>query len=45
MARPSLAIAGAWKHSDLPPPVGSTSSESRPDSTASMASRCNGRKE
>ena len=39
------AIAGAWKHSDLPPPVGSTSSESRPASTASIASRCSGRNE
>ena len=36
--------AGAWKHSDLPPPVGSTSRLSRPSSTACIASRWSGRK-
>ena len=29
-ARPSRTRAGAWKQSDLPPPVGSTTIESRP---------------
>ena len=43
-ARPlSAAAAGAWKQSDLPPPVGSTTIESRPESTASMASCWSGR--
>ena len=36
--------AGAWKHSDLPPPVGSTTTLSRPSRTACIASRCSGRK-
>ena len=44
-AMPSMATAGAWKQSDLPPPVGSTTSESRPAMTACMASRCSGMKE
>ena len=33
-----------WKQSDLPPPVGSTTRESRSASTASIASSCRGRK-
>src|ERR671930_2428800 len=36
--------AGAWKHSDLPPPVGRTTTLSRESRTACMASRCSGRK-
>src|SRR5437762_11864649 len=36
--------AGAWKHSDLPPPVGSTTTLSRDARIACMASRCSGRK-
>jgi hypothetical protein len=38
-ATPGCTTAGAWKQSDLPPPVGMTTSESRPASTASIASR------
>jgi hypothetical protein len=34
--------AGNWKQSDLPPPVGRTTSESRRSITASMASRWSG---
>src|SRR5262245_45345333 len=48
--RPRLAsdstcstTAGAWKHSDLPPPVGSTTTLSRDARTACIASRCSGR--
>ncbi len=37
-AIPGRATAGAWKHSDLPPPVGSTTSESCPATTADIAS-------
>ena len=37
--------AGAWKQSDLPPPVGSTTIESRPARIASIASRWSGRNE
>ena len=37
--------AGAWKQSDLPPPVGMTTSESRSSRIACMASRCRGRNE
>jgi hypothetical protein len=44
-ASPSRTRAGAWKQTDLPPPVGSTSSESRPLTTASIASRWRGRNE
>ena len=33
-ARPGATRAGAWKHSDLPPPVGSTVTESRPSRIA-----------
>ena len=29
-ARPGMAMAGAWKHSDFPPPVGSTTTEFQP---------------
>ena len=43
--RPPRTSAGAWKHSDLPPPVGSTTTESRPSRIAAMASRCSGRKD
>src|SRR5262245_7716561 len=42
-AVPSM-IAGAWKHNDLPPPVGSTTTLSRESRIACMASRCSGRK-
>ena len=42
-ARPGRTTAGAWKHNDLPPPVGSTTSESRLARTVSIASRCKGR--
>ena len=42
-AVPSSTNAGAWKQRDLPPPVGSTSTLSRPWRIASMASRCQGR--
>ncbi len=42
-ARPGRINAGAWKHSDLPPPVGITSSESRPVRIASITSRWSGR--
>src|SRR5439155_25498847 len=41
---PSPTSAGAWKHSDLPPPVGSTTTLSRDSRIACMASRCSGRK-
>ena len=43
-ARSAQTSAGAWKQSDLPPPVGSTTTLSRPSSTACIASRCSGRK-
>src|SRR5918911_609653 len=35
--------AGAWKHSDLPPPVGSTTTLSLAWRIACIASRCSGR--
>ncbi|OJY16747.1 MAG: hypothetical protein BGO98_11150 [Myxococcales bacterium 68-20] len=34
---------GSWNVSDLPPPVGKIPNASRPESTASMRSRCPGR--
>src|SRR5262245_13022719 len=44
--RPSLCsastTAGAWKQSDLPPPVGRTTTLSRPSRTACIASRWSG---
>ena len=43
-ASPGRTMAGAWKQSDLPPPVGNTTRESRSASTASIASSCSGRK-
>ena len=39
-----MTSAGAWKQSDFPPPVGRTTTLSRPSRTACMASRCSGRK-
>src|ERR1043166_7807470 len=43
-ARPrSAETAGAWKQSDLPPPVGRTTTLSREARMASIASRCSGR--
>src|SRR5580704_15572488 len=41
--RPPAATAGAWKQSDLPPPVGRTTTLSRDSRIACMASRCSGR--
>src|SRR5258706_6108094 len=41
---PPATSAGAWKHSDLPPPVGSTTTLSRESRIACIASRCSGRK-
>src|SRR5262245_55432378 len=41
---PSCTSAGAWKHSDLPPPVGSTTTLSRDARMAAIASRWSGRK-
>ena len=35
--------AGTWKQSDLPPPVGSTTTLSRRSSTAWIAEPCRGR--
>ena len=42
-ARPGSTIAGAWKHRDLPPPVGRITTESRPAITHAIASGCSGR--
>src|SRR5687767_14401703 len=42
--RPPSTTAGTWKHTDLPPPVGSTASTSRPESTDSTTAVCDGRK-
>src|SRR6185295_15100835 len=39
----SSTIAGAWKQRLLPPPVGSTTTLSRPSRMACIASRCSGR--
>ena len=39
---PGSTRAGIWKHSDLPPPVGSTTTLSRPCRFAAIASRCRG---
>jgi hypothetical protein len=36
---PGSTTAGAWKHSDLPPPVGSTTTLSRESRIACIASR------
>ncbi len=44
-ASPSVTSAGAWKHSDLPAPVGITTTESRLPRMACIASRCSGRNE
>src|SRR2546430_13280726 len=43
-ASPLLTMAGAWKQSDFPPPVGSTTTLSRDSRIACIASRCSGRK-
>ena len=40
IVRPGRAAAGSWKQSDFPKPVESTTSESRPPSTASTARCC-----
>ena len=42
---PSMAMAGTWKQIDLPPPVGNNAKVSRPATTASTISSCNGRKD
>ena len=39
-----MVMAGTWKVSDLPPPVGISASVSRPAATLRMMSPCNGRK-
>ena len=44
MHNPSLAKAGTWKHTDFPPPVGSSASVSCPSNTDWMISCCIGRK-
>ncbi len=44
-ASPSRQTAGAWKQSDLPPPVGSTTTLSRSVMPHPIASRCSGRNE
>ena len=44
-AKPGIVTAGAWKQIDFPPPVGSTTTESRCSTTARIASACNGRNE
>src|SRR3954469_14655525 len=41
---PRSTTAGAWKQSDFPPPVGSTTTLSRDSRIACIASRCSGRK-
>jgi hypothetical protein len=40
MPQPSRISAGIWKHSDLPPPVGISTSASPPFATCSMISPC-----
>ena len=42
--RPPRTIAGSWKQSDLPLPVGMTASTSSPASVAARTSSCPGRK-
>jgi hypothetical protein len=42
-ASPGETMAGTWKHTDLPPPVGRTTITSRPPLRCSMASFCSGR--
>ena len=42
---PVRVMAGNWKQSDLPPPVGSSANTSLPASASRMISSCNGRKD
>ena len=44
MQVPSETTAGIWKHTDLPPPVGMSTTVSFPSSTCWMISPCMGRK-
>ena len=43
MARPSRIMAGSWKHSDFPPPVGRMASTSSPARAEEIISSCLGR--
>ena len=44
MARPSRIMAGSWKHSDFPPPVGRMASTSSPARAEEIISSCLGLK-
>ncbi len=44
MPVPARAMAGIWKHSDLPPPVGMSTSASRPAMSVPITSACGARK-